>query len=278
MGDSLPTCHLTGNTGWLLQILLGAMAFTVLIYKRQTETPRRSWKIWFFDSSKQGFVAMEIHFINVGLARAMMESGDGHDSCTWYFTMVVLDSTLGLLTVYWLLRWSSHCVNKYRLKLLYSGEYGTPPRFKPYLAQMLLYNGVMLLEKLLVSLVLLIPFVQQAGQAILRPIGRASATFELVVALLITPFVINVLWFWIVDNFLKKAEVFNVRGSQDRKMSGSPQHPASNSAFEMFDRLLDDNEESSGDDDVIIQRASGASPGHGTHARIRHDSDRAPSQ
>ena len=32
---------------------------------------------------------------------------------------------------------------------------------QPYFAQMLLYNGVMLLEKLLVSLVLLIPFVQQ---------------------------------------------------------------------------------------------------------------------
>ena len=68
-----------------------------------------------------------------------------------------------------------------------------------------------------------------------------------------------------------------VRGSQDRKTSGSPQHPASSSAFEMFDRLLED-EESSDDDDVIIQRASGASPGHGSYARIRHDSDRASSQ
>ena len=48
--SELPSLRLrdlqTGNTGWLLQILLGAMAFTVLIYKRQTETPRRSWKIW----------------------------------------------------------------------------------------------------------------------------------------------------------------------------------------------------------------------------------------
>lgn len=178
----------------------------------------------------------------------MMNADNSHDSCTWYFTMVVLDSTLGLLTVYWLLRGLSFLVSKHRVTILYSGEYGIPPRYKPWLAQMFAYNCVMLVEKLLVSLVLLIPFVQAAGRAVLTPIGEASATFELIISLLITPFVINVLWFWIVDNFLKKAETYH--HGMDRRKSSTSSLPTG-SAFEMFDPLLD--EDGSSEDEVIIR-------------------------
>ena len=64
----------------------------------------------------------------------------------------------------------------------------------------------MIVEKLLVSLLLLIPFVQTLGSSILEPLADVSETLELWMALLIMPLLINVLWFWVVDNLLMKAE------------------------------------------------------------------------
>lgn len=226
-------CDMASKTGVLLQFLVGVLAFTILVAKRQWETPKRSWKIWFFDSSKQGFVAVEIHFVNVALSEAM----SNHDACTWYFTLSILDSTIGLLAVYWLLRLLSWIVARYRIRHLYSGEYGNPPRVKPWLYQMMAYNLVMLIEKGLCSLLLLVPAVQTAGNAILIPAGKVSPTFEYVLALLITPFAISALWFWVVDNFLKKAEMYHNSGFSKRASDNS-RHDSIN----LGDKLIEDGD------------------------------------
>eukprot|EP00040_Diaphanoeca_grandis_P023950 m.130997 g.130997 ORF g.130997 m.130997 type:complete len:264 (+) comp29515_c0_seq5:311-1102(+) len=252
-GVEAATCDMASETGWGLQLLVGLLAFTTLVVKRQWETPRRPWKVWFFDSSKQGFVAVEIHFINVLLAESM----NNHDSCTWYFTLSILDSTFGLLTVYWLLRALSWLVAKYRLRHLNSGEYGTPPRVKPWLYQMFAYNLVMLIEKGLCSLLLLIPAVQMTGNAILRPAAKLSQTFEYVLALLITPFAISALWFWVVDGFIKKAEMYHANGFSKREADQSP-----DSEF-LGDRLIDDGIDSS-EEEVILM----SSPMHTLSHRV----------
>ena len=44
----------------------------------------------------------------------------------------------------------------------------------------------------------------KVGKGILVPIGNVSESLELVLSLVITPFLINVIWFWLVDNFLMK--------------------------------------------------------------------------
>lgn len=54
--------------------------FSFILAKRFCEPPhrRRSWLIWFYDTSKQGMGAMAIHLSNVWLA------GQYHgDPCTW---------------------------------------------------------------------------------------------------------------------------------------------------------------------------------------------------
>eukprot|EP00041_Stephanoeca_diplocostata_P008388 m.124732 g.124732 ORF g.124732 m.124732 type:complete len:199 (+) comp17299_c0_seq21:433-1029(+) len=189
----------------------------------------------------------------------MMERMDSHDSCTWYFTMVLLDSTIGLLSVYYLLKWSAYLVSRFRFRLLYSGDYGVPPQYKPWIAQFCVYNLIMLVEKALVSCLFLIPFVQKTGAAILQPIGRVSPTFELVLAIVITPFLINVMWFWIVDNFLMKvekqsfdrgADAYNLQDElAKKKFDRETRHavsPADSGVARMemsaFQRLLDDEE------------------------------------
>jgi len=105
-----------------------------------------------------------------------------------------------------MLLYTGRFVVKRRLRILYSGEYGHPPRWKPWFAQTFLYLVILIAEKILVSLLLLFDFMQSVGSSILEPLAKTSETLELWVALLIMPLLINCLWFWVVDNLLMKAE------------------------------------------------------------------------
>lgn len=89
---------LTDMFGWFLQVLLACLAFTCLIGKSyfvqkelitilfsqiakrfcEPQRERRSWLIWFYDTSKQGMGAMAIHLANVWLAGQYTG-----DPCTW---------------------------------------------------------------------------------------------------------------------------------------------------------------------------------------------------
>ena len=90
---------------------------------------------------------------------------------------VLLDSTLGLVLMYICLHISSYFIGKYRIVLLYSGEYGRPPSYKvrlyrtasmenlmrtrhhhqPWLAQCGLYLVIAICEKAIVASVMLAP-------------------------------------------------------------------------------------------------------------------------
>ena len=61
-------CHLLGPFALFVQGALGAIAVLVLIIKRWRETPKRPWRIWFFDVSKQIFGAMLLHILNLGMS------------------------------------------------------------------------------------------------------------------------------------------------------------------------------------------------------------------
>lgn len=39
-------CHLLGNFGMIVQVILGGVSFLVLVLKRILESPKRSWKVW----------------------------------------------------------------------------------------------------------------------------------------------------------------------------------------------------------------------------------------
>ena len=59
------SCELVGFAGIIVQLTLGFLSFSVLIYKRYTEKPKRAWKIWFMDTSKQGASQFLAHIINI---------------------------------------------------------------------------------------------------------------------------------------------------------------------------------------------------------------------
>lgn len=67
-------CELLGPFALLVQGALGAVAVLTLVVKRYRETPKRPWKIWFFDVSKQVLGSVLLHGLN--LAMSMLGSGD----------------------------------------------------------------------------------------------------------------------------------------------------------------------------------------------------------
>ncbi len=62
---------MVGMLGILIQLGLGVLSFSVLILKRYREKPRRPWKIWIFDTSKQIASQMIAHFINLTISIAL---------------------------------------------------------------------------------------------------------------------------------------------------------------------------------------------------------------
>jgi len=232
--DTGPECRLVGGAGTTMQLLLVIIAFNCLVLKRYWELPRRSWRIWFYDASKQGTAAVVVHVMNLYLSNYQMKAAGTKDECTFYFTNILLDATLGLLLVYLMLRGTTYIIQRKRWHFLQSGDYGNPPRWQPWLAQLVLYNSISIFEKLLVSLILLSPGFMKIGEVILNPVGRVSVRLELAIALVITPLVITIIWFWCVDNFLMSVETKHQQKGAKRRMTTGSQF-----AEAMNERLVD---------------------------------------
>jgi hypothetical protein len=94
-------CELMGATGLILQAILGGVVILVLVCnhlcsavttfdspldKRIREKPRRHWKIWMLDVSKQIVSALTAHFLNVLLAQVLNDNTttDKTDACGWF--------------------------------------------------------------------------------------------------------------------------------------------------------------------------------------------------
>jgi len=197
-----------GSFGWWLQVFLGAVCMASLIGKRFTDKVRRSWKVWFFDTAKQGTQALMNHIINIGLSMGFGEWLEVEaDPCNWYWINMSLDCTLGVAIMFLLLRtlqcvYRSKCVA--RPELARCGHYGDPPDFKNFLRQLLDWQALVIVQKLLLA-ALVINF--RAGLA-----SFASALLgwldsfpraKLVVVMVLMPVVLNVFALWTADSFLQ---------------------------------------------------------------------------
>ncbi|MEQ2265114.1 hypothetical protein XENORESO_002441 [Xenotaenia resolanae] len=188
---------LMDSFGIFLQGLLAVMAFSTLMLKRFREPKheRRPWKIWFLDTSKQAIGMLFIHFANVYLSDLTEE-----DPCSLYLINFLLDASLGMLLIYAGVKAVSAIVEWRQWDALRFGEYGEPVQCTAWLGQCVLYILIVMFEKVLMMLVLLIP--QWKKLALLNPIENPD--LELAIVMLIVPFFVNALMFWVVDNFLMK--------------------------------------------------------------------------
>lgn len=136
-----------------------------------------------------------IHFANVYLSDLTEE-----DPCSLYLINFLLDASLGMLLIYAGVKAVSAIVEWRQWDSLRFGEYGEPVQCTAWLGQCILYILIVMFEKVLMTLVLLIP--QWKKLALLNPIQNPN--LELAIVMLIVPFFVNALMFWVVDNFLMK--------------------------------------------------------------------------
>lgn len=190
---------LTDRFGVLIQGLLGVVAFSTLMLKRFREPAgvRRPWRIWFYDTSKQAIGSLFIHFANVFLSTITKD-----DPCSLYLMNFLLDATLGMLVIWLALKLFSKLVEYKQWTLLTLGEYGDPPQAAAWLGQCGIYLLIMVLEKGVVSLVLLIPGWTELQEVLLDYIPNPQ--LELVLVMLIVPFIVNAIMFWVVDNLMMR--------------------------------------------------------------------------
>ncbi|XP_016394171.1 store-operated calcium entry regulator STIMATE-like [Sinocyclocheilus rhinocerous] len=191
---------------------LGNVAINSQLVKRFREPVgiRRPWRIWFFDTSKQAVGALFMHFANVFLSTLTNE-----DPCSLYLLNFLLDATLGMLVIWAGVKVVSKIVEHKQLTLLMFGEYGDPPRIAAWLAQCSVYLLIVALEKSVVTLVLLVPGWTNLEEVVLDYIPNPQ--LELAIVMLIVPFIVNSIMFWVVDSLTmrKYKKMTSLEGSRD---------------------------------------------------------------
>jgi hypothetical protein len=214
--ESNSKCEMFGGFGFLIQAILGAAAFSILIVKRYIEKPRRPWKIWFYDVAKQIISSVVLHLFNLIISAILSSDEKDADACVWYFVTVTLDCTLGAFLSYifmWLMDGIANSSDWTILKTgLYYEEYMEGNKkcykldWKKYGSQLGVWLGITLIVKIILLIMVKICklFLVNLGAFFLSPFSNAKV--RLVMVMIIFPVILNALYFWVVDNILKLKE------------------------------------------------------------------------
>uniref|UniRef100_A0A671T1Q7 Store-operated calcium entry regulator STIMATE-like n=1 Tax=Sinocyclocheilus anshuiensis TaxID=1608454 RepID=A0A671T1Q7_9TELE len=248
--------------GIFLQGLLGVVAFSTLMCKYRSPPSHRPLlpftSLRFLDTSKQAIGMLFIHFANVYLSDLTEE-----DPCSLYLINFLLDATLGMLVIYGGVKAVNAVVEWRQWDSLRFGEYGEPVQCSAWAGQCALYILIMMFEKVMIMLVLLLP--QWKKLATLNPITNPH--LELAIVMLIVPFFVNALMFWVIDNFIMKkgrtkAKLEEREAEDDPRGSSKVRYRRALSHDDSESEILfsadDEMEDSDGDDDV--RRLTGLKP------------------
>ena len=199
-------CRLiSGTFAIFVQGALAISAIGTLVYKRSTERPRRPWIVWFFDASKQAFAGGLQHMVNLAFGILFATTGQASE-CAWYMTNFTISVACGVIILWGFMAAYKWVVDRYHLTLLRTGEYGSPPSWRPWLAQMLIWGFFSCFEKFLTAVFVIVPLHQHLDSFatwLEAPFITYPAT-ELVFVMVIAPIVLNMVFFWVVDNLIMR--------------------------------------------------------------------------
>jgi hypothetical protein len=210
----MTTCRLLGGTfAMLVQGALAVAGIATLLYKRTTERPRRPWIVWFFDASKQAFAGCLQHLVNLGFGILFATTGQASE-CAWYITNFTISVACGVLLLWGMMAAYKWCVDRYHLTLLRTGEYGSPPSWRPWLAQLLIWGFFSSFEKFLTAVFVIYPLhshLDGFAAWLETPFAGLPAT-ELVLVMVVAPVVLNMGFFWVVDNLIMRKRRAGAQG------------------------------------------------------------------
>ena len=207
-------CELLGMFGFFIQFVLGIVCFSVLVVKRQLESPKRSIIIWFLDISKQGISTLILHFFNLFFSIAVTSGNE--DQCVWYLNNVVLDGTIGVLFQWIFVRCLEILARKLKIEALTSGCYYSYEQneffentidYSIWASQMGIWCLISTISKTLIYIILNVwlDFFNKFGGDILM-IFKDNPKLELIFVMIIVPSIIACFQYWITDNFLKESD------------------------------------------------------------------------
>lgn len=187
----------------VVQALMGILVLGTLVWKRQREKPRRPWKIWLLDITKQMLGQLFVHTLNVLLSNFVANVGS-ENPCSLYFLNILVDTTAGVAIIYATLRVTTHVLTTVLgLKGCVSGQYtdGTKrgrgkasrPRLSYWFKQLGMYFFALLIMKVVVTILFaLFPFLFAFGRWLLGLFGEAK-NVQVLFVMCIFPLMMNTL-------------------------------------------------------------------------------------
>lgn len=226
--------QILGGFGIVIQGLLGILSFLALVVKRYFEHPKRPVIVWLLDTSKQAFSCILAHWMNMVLA-VLLSSANESDNWEWYFINITVDVFLGVFLWYLMLKAIEKAAMKYEITMLNTGNYVNmdydaevawdfePTKqtdiddidFRIWIAQIAVWGLIVIIVKLvLYCFQLLFAPVLESISAILIGWLKMYPNIKLVLIMVIWPFILNAVQFWIQDNILKSKKSRNKEFSQ----------------------------------------------------------------
>lgn len=195
-----------------VQILLAFFALMSLWFKRQSEQPRRKFRTWFLDVSKQGLGAAYAHILNMIIAAIIVKNGSKsnngaslNDQCAWYGMTYLVDTTLGLVLAIWGLKAIDWCANEYDwVSLKHSGVYDGIDGLLHWIHQAVAWLLILTVVKVMIYFFMILTSEQLAyfGALLFKPLQK-NIRFELLFVMIVFPGILNVIYFWVADHYLK---------------------------------------------------------------------------
>lgn len=222
-------CVLLGGTfAYLIQLFIGVVAMSTLVYKRNvTEHPRRPLDIWLMDVSKQLVSSVIIHVWNIGLSILFAslnasynddktddydDNAEGGssivneegDECAFYFLNFLFDTIFGVFLVFLMIKASGNIAVYFNMPSIQKqGFYGFPPQIKWYLHQLAVFIFIILISKFILGIFMysMADQLSALGDWLFSPLD-SNPSAELVVVMVVCPAFLSMVQYWLQDNFL----------------------------------------------------------------------------
>jgi hypothetical protein len=127
------------------------------------------------------------------------------DQCAWYGMSYIIDTSLGLVIAIVMLRWLDQVANARKWgALMNSGVYTGNDAVPHWMAQVAAWIFILSIAKVVIYLFMWIfsGALAIAGAILFAPL-QGNIHFELVFVMILFPGVLNVIYFWIADGYLK---------------------------------------------------------------------------
>ncbi|GAA5872498.1 hypothetical protein JCM1840_006078 [Sporobolomyces johnsonii] len=197
------TCRLLGPVALVVQGVMGAIVLAALVAKRMREKPRRKWKIWLADVGKQVLGQAFVHASNVAIS-ALIANHRSDNPCSLYALNILIDTTLGVLLLYFLLHYSTGLMQRFH-PLYQTGFYGSPFSFTLWGEQAAVYIACLAVMKIVVLVIFVVlPGLEDGMSWMLSWFTSNEA--QVVVVMLLLPLVMNLFQFLMVDSIIKSKD------------------------------------------------------------------------